>query len=222
MLKYILGLCLCLSVAALAAQGAEVNDQFAFADGLYYTHDDFRQNRPSEPLSRLGVEHFQLDFDENLLFWKDQHQAPLVDSIWGLTVDGVPYMRVRKRLRKGERTVFVRLQVVGNICYFYYQSMQDTIVQMNIYNPVTGGVVASKPVRNHHEVTYRKMLRFETGETAPFEPHALMKWVAEDRGLYRTLADMNAKETEKRLFKSLLIFNDRNKVYIPEQKSERR
>lgn len=201
-----------------SAQETVVNDQLAFADGLYFAHDDFRHNQPSAPLRRLGVEHFQLDFDENLLFWKDQEQAPLLDSLWGLTVDGVPYLRVRKRLRKGDRTVFVRLQVVGNICYFYYQSMQDTVVQMNIYNPVTGGVVASKPVRNHHEVTHREMLRFETGETAPFERDSFMDWIIEDRGLYRTLKDMNAKEAESRLFKSLLIFNDRNKVYIPPQK----
>lgn len=217
MLKAIF-LLLGLTALPLLAQKTALTDQFSFQDGLYFAHSDFRNNQPSAPLSRLGVEHFQLDFDENLLFWKDQERAPLLDSLWGLSVDGVPYIRVRKRLRKGEQTVFVRLQVLGNICYFYYQSMQDTIVQMNIYNPVTGGVVASKPVRNHHEVTYRRMLHFESGKVDNFERQALLRWVADDTGLYRTLAEMPPKEVEQRLFKSLLIFNDRNKVYIPPSK----
>jgi len=63
-------------------------------------------------------------------------------------------------------------------------------------------------------VLRERMLRFETGEMAEFNYETMLQWVENDQTLWRALDSFSPEEAEERLFRTLLIYDERNAVYI--------
>jgi hypothetical protein len=64
------------------------------------------------------------------------------------------------------------------------------------------------------EVTIEKVLDFENGDLSIFNIKNVRKLIADDVKLTNTFKDLTDAEAEAKLFKMVLIYNDRNKVYI--------
>jgi hypothetical protein len=84
---------------------------------------------------------------------------------------------------------------------------------MYVHNPYTGERIGKKTVTNRDLVFIQKLLHFQTGENIDFNFENLKLWTVDDKGLQKTMQEMKAEEKESKLFKTLLIYNDRNPVY---------
>jgi hypothetical protein len=177
--------------------------------------DDFKKNSAvrNEILKELS---FELTQDENVLIFKAESQKK-IDSligtqIWGLCVNQIPYIRTIDVLEG--RPYFVKLHLIGKISYFYYKAFREKELTMFVHNPYTGEKIGQKNITNRDLVFIQRMLNFQSGETIDFTFENVQKWTKEDTGLAKSLKEMKANEKEEKLFKTLLIYNDRNPVTI--------
>ena len=84
---------------------------------------------------------------------------------------------------------------------------------MYVHNPYTGEKIGQKNITNKELVAIQRILHFETGETTDFNLANMQAWTKDDAGLNKSLMEMKKSEVEDKLFKTLLIYNDRNPVY---------
>ena len=85
---------------------------------------------------------------------------------------------------------------------------------MFVHNPYTGERIGSRNIINKELVAVQRILHFQTGETTDFNLTNMRTWTEDDAGLHKSLIEMKEKDVEEKLFKTLLIYNDRNPIYI--------
>lgn len=190
-----------------------VSAQSTFQDGIYGHFKELKSNRPGRDLRSLPMLDYQLDADSNQVYLSPTAmQALPLDSIWGICIKGVPYYKLAIQEGNQLKTHFIRLYVVGKIGYFYYKTFAKKTIQMNVYHPFTGKLMGSKDVVNRELVLVEKMLRWDTGETTDFNLANFRQWIADDSKLSKSFAEMPETEAASKIFKTLLIYNDRNPV----------
>lgn len=194
-----------------------VSNELTFKNGIYRTLAEWQRNAPSITWSSLDYDAYANEEKRTIQLraprFRSDSSTLVLDSLWGICVDGVPYVRVDIPSRKVQE--FVALRTRGRICYFNYEGYVMRDVPMTIYNPRTGEPVVRRMVQNKELHTFEKMLRFEDGTVADFDLLQFKDWIRElDPVLYDTLADYTESEAGERLYKSLKIFNDRNPVYL--------
>ena len=64
------------------------------------------------------------------------------------------------------------------------------------------------------EVFVEKIMRFETGEIVEFTVENVLHWIQDDPLLVETIKELPAEEMQEKLFKCLLIYADRNEIYV--------
>lgn len=208
-------------MATSSAQNA-VNKNTRFKNGVYTNFDEFKQNNPTYKLGQLKYFDYALDSEQNILFLDDLAIEELpytdlksLDNIWGICVKGIPYIKVVPEVQSNKNEVyFVQFYVLGSISYFYYKTFVNKTVMMAIYNPFTGMKVAEKPIVNKEKVLVKKILNFKTGEIKPFDKENFKNWIANDAKLIQSIDKLKEEEAEEKLFKTLLIYNDRNPIYL--------
>ena len=85
---------------------------------------------------------------------------------------------------------------------------------MPVYNPVTGKPFRVGEIERDYVAKHGKIMKFETGEVVDFTAKNLLKWIASDKSLSDSVKEISGGNIGEKLFKSLLIFDDRNKVFI--------
>ncbi len=199
-----------------------LSKNFKFKDGVFLTFEDFKNNTPtyswddveaglfSNPQNFMAQMHF--------LKTKKTEVAPVqeidLESIWGICLDGIPYVRLEKEVLNKVNTVFAGLKLRGKICYFEYEEFVLRKIPMSAYNPITGKPFRTMSVERKVKIIHRNMLHFETGEMAKFSQMNFSKWIEDDEKLLKTVQDLNPQEVEDKLFKCLLIYDDRNLVKV--------
>ena len=58
-------------------------------------------------------------------------------------------------------------------------------------------------------------MNFETGEVADFTIENFLKWILDDPRLIQSINELSQEEAQEKLFKCLLIYDDRNEVFVP-------
>ena len=210
MYRYLL-LLLLFAGQQLAAQRLSQNT--VFKTGVYRQWEDFKQNQPEQPLPDTSSWAKSLSPDGNLLLLSEASWEVLdaQGPIWGLSFRQQPYIRVDQP--KGP-AYLVHLHVVGKISYYYYRYFKEHELPMTIYDPFSGQAVGQKTIINKEPSSKERILQFETGEQANFNYENLHAWIQDDPGLLQSLEALKAEEYEDKLFKILLIYNDRKAVYI--------
>ncbi len=205
------------------ADSVLVTKNFKFEDGLYFSFSDFRENRPAVPWSRVKA--VLASNPQTFLIQVEQLYADSLgfippDSLWGLCLKGIPYIRLSQGQVDKALPSFAGMQVRGRICYFEYS--RDTVFQRAIaaYNPLTGRPFREGQVPVEETLVFKRMLNFETGAVAPFDLPHFLEWIREDERLYQTFAEMRPSEADSRLFKGLLIYLDRNAVFLKREPIE--
>lgn len=207
-----------LLVVGLSAQtdSTLVTKNFKFNDGVYRTFSDWRNNRPNWAWDSLDVvsatnPNTFLTQVESIRF-ANGHPMNL-DSIWGLVISGIPYVRLPKGAVSKPLTSFAGLRVRGRIAYYNYEVTEEEMVEIQAYNPVTGVPFRKGKVKKQSKSLREFMIHFERGETAAFTRENLMAWIADDARLAEAVAALPEEDLEEKLFKALLIYVDRYPVY---------
>lgn len=213
-------------IILLLLLGAKLNAQkdsilltknFDFADGVYLTLEDFQKNKPTytwdELRSNLVANPQTYMVQIEFLEVKEGETAIDPGKIWGISLGGLPYIRLEAGAVKKELTNFAALRVRGKICYFEYEDVEDVKIPMPVFNPVTGRPYQVALVDRKIEVYFEKIMDFETGEIQDLTIENLKLWVQNDGQLIRALNSLGPEADEK-LFKCILIYDDRHQVYI--------
>jgi len=202
-----------------------VTKNFSFEDGVYLQFEDFKNNQPNFLWEQLRTSLFTnpQSFQTQVVFIdvleNDSSRYSMnLDSIWGFTIDGIPYIRLPEETFESSIATYAGLQVRGKICYYKYQKYVMKELEMSAYNPLTGRPFRTANINREELVTYEKMLHFETGETADLTLENMVKWIPDDTNLIETINDIGTDDAQEKLFKILLIYDDRNHVKVPNRK----
>lgn len=191
---------------------------FRFAVGVYYNLAQLQANKPAFGLDTLEVQYFtnpQTSLTQlNSLIFKESKQTLPLDSVWVVCLDGVPSIRIPDDEIDRELPNFAAFKLRGKICYFTYPDYRKKTIRVAAYNPRTGRPFRQGNVVRDEEVIVKKMLHFQTGETADFSDENLLAWIQDDPILVETLAELPPEQLDEKLFKSLLIYVDRNPFYL--------
>jgi hypothetical protein len=214
----LLSLFLGLKAQAQTVDAPAITKNFKFRNGVYKTFEAWQKNRPTWVWDSLDVGVLTnpqtfLTQVEHLTVRKTG--LPIVaDSIWGVVLDGIPYLRLSKTAINKPLTAFAGLQLRGKICYFSYETTQTVRVPITAYNPFNGIPFISKIIENERIVIHEKMLLFETGAIQDLTPDNFKLWVTDDKDLTTAVGALKGDALNERLFKCLLIYDDRHPVYV--------
>lgn len=192
-----------------------VTKNFKFEDGIYLTFEAFQTNNPDYSWNEVNSQVFIngesfISKTENFVLKNGQQLAFL--DVWGFSYNGIPYIRVSN---EAAFATFSALRVRGKLCYFTFEEEVSEWVEISAYNPVNGRPFRTGKVERVVEEIREKMLFFETGKIQDFNRANFLLAIKDiDPPLWNTLSDMVEEEAKGKLFKSLLIFDDRHEVYI--------
>ena len=193
---------------------------YQFKDGVYLSFDAFQSNTPDyewDDLKANLVTNPQTFLTQiEYIYIKDEEgDIPLpLSSIWCVSLAGIPYLQLNEiEVKKGLMS-FAGLQLRGKICYYSFEDYRTVQIPMHAYNPYTGRPFRSGIVEREKNVTFERILNFETGEIAELNIENLKIWIKEDQKLLDTMNSLSLIELEDKLFKCLLIYDDRNVVRI--------
>ncbi len=210
--------CIFYSYSLSASDSLEVTKNFKFRDGIFSTISDFQTNKPSYLWKDVKAtlvsnpQNYQVQIREIVTLKGDTLDCA---KIWGLAVGGIPYLNIDQLSNsKNDLFHFAGFQVRGKICYFDYETTQVRKIKMPVYNPVTGKPFRIGEIERDSVAKHGKLMKFETGEVVDFTAKNLLKWIASDKSLSDSVKEISGANMSEKLFKSLLIFDDRNKVFI--------
>ena len=191
---------------------------FLFTDGVYGSFESFQANAPTWPSEEvilsghLNPQSFLTQVERIIV--RESGAELNLDSIWGFSLDGIPFVRVPKAEVHKELPAFAALKVRGKICYYTYPDWRVREIPIAAYNPVNGRPFLRSTVERDEQVVVEKMLHFETGKIVDFTPRNFLAWIQDDERLVETLHDLSPEEQQEKLFKCLLIYDDRNLTTI--------
>ncbi len=191
---------------------------FKFAEGVYRSFEELQANQPAYPLDSLLVQYFtnpQTSLTQiSSIVLKKTGKALPIDSAWAVCLEGIPYLHLPPSEVNREFPTFAALKLRGKICYFTYPDWRMKKVYIAAYNPLTGRPFREGQVEREEEVFVEKILHFETGEIVDFNVRNLLKWIQDDQAMVETVMNLPIEERKEKLFKCLLIYVDRNSVYL--------
>jgi hypothetical protein len=199
-----------------------VSKNFQFGEGIFLSYRSFRANAPDLNWEEVEATLFTnpqtyLTHLKEVRLERGEGRAIEPDSIWGICLQGIPYIRLERNWIQKELATFAPLELRGKICYFDFDRLDTVQVKMTAYNPANGLPFRQAMVDKEVEVKLAKILNLETGEVADFTRDNLLRWIADDPALTQAALELREDELESKLFKILLIYVDRNGVYIPRQ-----
>jgi hypothetical protein len=195
-----------------------ITKNFKFKDGIYTSFVHIQQNKPDWVWEHVETNlvtsknslQTQIEF---IRLKKTQLPIP-IDSIWGIVIDGIPFIKLPKEYQKKTLPVFSGLVLRGKICYFQFEDIEEKKVPITAYIPETGQPYATRNVSQKHNITREKLLIFDTGEIADCDIQNVKKYISDDKDFLSTVDNFDQKEIKEKLFKCLLIYNDRNPVFL--------
>ena len=195
-----------------------VTKNMLFKDGIYHTFQVWQKNQPDTKMSDLTMNYF-LNPINNLLeidtiAGRKTHEKINPDSLWCVVLSGVTYVAVPKKEISKSLSTFAALTSTGNFCYFQYQIKETVRVPITAYAPQTGEPFMTKDVTRTQTVWRQKLMAFDSGEIYDFDVSTVKQLVADDDGLSASLNALKPTETVNKLFKCLMIYNDRHPVFL--------
>lgn len=215
-MKYLIPLFCCFNFTLFGQDSVQLVNSFEFEDGVYLTINDLQQNQPNYNWGEINASaHINREkkvIRLEYLNTKDSSKIGLEKEVWGICVEGIPYVRMVDSMK--QQTIFVALRIRGKLGYFYYDSYEMREVPMTIYDPNTGQAVWQQSVENKEPIIVEKIMNFQTGSIANMEVEIFKGWIQDDPQLSNTINDLSATEAREKLYKMLLIYNDRNPYYL--------
>ncbi len=195
-----------------------VSKNFLFKDGIYLSLESFQNNQPDYRWEEVESNLFAnpQTFLATVDFIKVNNGDSLIlEDIFSLSLSGIPYIYLEEAPSYKDLTTFVALRVRGKICYFTYADSKSVRFPMSAYNPLNGKPFRTAVIEREQDVVIEKMMLFATGEVTDFNKINLLDWIQDDAGLSKAVAELTPQETKEKLFKCLLIYDDRHEIFVP-------
>ena len=217
--RFILGLIL-LSVTGnlFSQQEAEiVTKNYKFNDGVYFSFSDFKENQPVLRWEEVQGNLFSNPeaFTVKAETLKQKTLGPsaenLLDSIWGFSIGGIPYIKIEKK-KEDLLTLFSGMRVRGQLSYFSYEIREERDISFSAINPYTAKPFRRTVEKRNLKFKKEKILLFSTGEIMDYSYENMEILMKSDPTLLRALYQIEDYELEEKMFKCLLIYNDRHVV----------
>ena len=195
-----------------------VTKNFKFENGIYASFSDWQRNKPTyrwdsiETTFAVNPVTFLMQM-EALRFKKTGKMAE-IDSIWGVVVDGIPYVRLPRHEIAKPTTCFAGFILRGAICYFQYETSVQTQVPITAYIPETGEPYITRNVSNKTPIIREKLMDYKTGTIIDLTLNNFKQLITDDKDLLVTVNELKPNEIKEKLFKCILIYNDRNPVFL--------
>ena len=194
-----------------------VTKNFKFKDGVYLSFEAFQQNKPDYSWKEVSSSVF-INGDSFMSKAEDfilkTGGKVNFEDIWGFSFSGIPYIRIRN---KADFATFAAIRVRGELCYFIYTEEVEKWIVIKAYNPVDGRPFRTGKVLKKESLVREKMLYFKTGKIEDFSVANFLPIVEKkDEQLWNALKDLSTEEARGKLFKCLLIYDDRHAVFTKE------
>lgn len=191
---------------------------FKFQSGVFLSYEEFQSNQPSYSGDEIKAAYFHNPQTEEIKVEYIRIEAEdtylKLDSIWGISIKGIPYVQVPiNKPTKGLQT-FAKMEVRGNICYYFYNDIEKKKIPFSAYNPFTQRPYRTAVLEREIPVVKEKILRFETGVVTDFTYDNVLEWIQDEPELVQALKSLGAQQAEKGLFKTLLLYDDRHEVRL--------
>ncbi len=209
-------------LVASSTQGQDttsvLSNKFDFKNGIYHAFSSFQQNNPDVQWADLKVSYF-INSKTGMA-----HVGPVIDrktgnaiqlnKVWGMSIEGVPYILMQPTEEPKLSVTFTPIRLRGKICYLSYEQEVEKYVTFSAYNPLTGRPFRTAKEKRTVVETVKQIMHFDSGEFKNFTIGNFLDWIEDDEQLYNTVKDLTLKEAEEKLYKCLLIYNDRNLIQI--------
>ncbi len=195
-----------------------INNQYHFKTGIYTQAIDFQQDKPSVSFSQLSRFNYELSNDGNQLqipfntVDRYQREGVNLPQIWGLCINKTAYIRIVTDSSAAYLS-FIRLHAVGKLCYFYYPVIQSEPVAMGIFDPLSGRKMAEKTIFNKKKTVYENFFTFAGANPLELNRDNLTAAIQDDKKLSESFNADTARSDSDFLFKTLLIYNERNPIF---------
>lgn len=204
------------------AQKVQLTNALKFESGIYLSVESFQKNQPDYTWEELITSAYvneeryvaHIEFIKKKVLVNGEYESIMLDEVWGFAINGMPYIRIYNESKDLKH--FAGLRSRGKLCYFTYEGYKIEKVPMTVYDPATQKAIHTQYIENRKEVIIEKVLLFENGDIADFSVENLKKWITDDEKLKSTIDDLTVSEAKNKLYKAMLIYNDRNPVFILE------
>jgi len=207
-----------LTTVALPAQSDSLllTKNFEFKDGVYLSLNALHRNAPNYNWDELEavLTTSARAFVAKVAMLKTKSGETIdLHSVLAISLEGVPYVRVAEPSHE-RAVVFAGLKVRGKISYFSYESDTTELVEISAYNPLTKRPFRKGSVPVKSSLTVEKIFYFPDGRIADFNRDRLLEWIEDDKQLWNTVNELGPDPNGEKLFKCLLIYDDRNGFYM--------
>ncbi|NJN34252.1 MAG: hypothetical protein HC817_08390 [Saprospiraceae bacterium] len=149
-----------------------VTKNFKFQDGIYASFVNFQKNKPNfkweEVETSLATNPSSLMTYIEFMRLKPTLEPIELDSIWGVVIEGIPFIRLNNADKIRNFSVFSGLVLRGRYCYFQFDTLTEKKVPITAYVPETGQPFVTKDVTQKQRIILEKLLDFETGSIYDF------------------------------------------------------
>lgn len=183
-----------------AQEGALVNSDFNFAEGIYWNFNEFKSNSPSITKFTVknigGSTYFEFPCEDSL----GNIQTCTAENVWGYCKGKNVF------INQGQGSLFFRLQIIGALIHYYV--IETMYFEDNDFR-----------YGNPYSTSYRRtsenemIMEWETGNTFYFNYKSFSQYLSNnDSELYKEL--QNSKKKRKMIYFFLLKYNEKHLVYI--------
>ncbi|MEW6469585.1 MAG: hypothetical protein AB1458_11705 [Bacteroidota bacterium] len=180
---------------------------FEFAEGLYLSFSDFRNNHPVPKASivslydKSAIDFFKKELQKTQIAFIDTSGKQITvytHKLWGYSSSGNVYINYG--------VDFYKIQVIGSLCHF------TAFVQI-----VLGG---DPTLQNPYDMRdgYQMeqfMMDMETGKIAVFNYTNMQGFLKRDEELYKDYSALSKKKKKESAFIYLNKYNQRHPLYFP-------
>jgi len=197
-----------------------VTRNFLFENGVYFSFESLKNNQPDLEWDTLTSTYFTnpttlIAEVQELRFKENEEQLPL-QKVYAISINGIPYLNSGKT-NDSEMAKFYGLKIRGVLGYYSFEKIEIEKVKIQAFNPLNGEPFRTGYVEKERVKKIEKILSWETGKISEFDQKNLTRLVQDDIPLLNSIKDLQDWEVEEKLFKCLLIYNDRHSIYVPKR-----
>lgn len=194
--------------------------EFKFKDGIYLNYSQLKNNDPIAVARILSeADHNDPEFynklleEKKIIYFDDfgVQQIVSVDKIWGFSRNGIVYVRIGGN--------YSRITVIGSICHFV---ANITTYNSRYYDPYSYNPYyyrySSAPATTATTEMRQYLLDFDTGKILDYDVQGVEVLLMKDPELSDEFSALSNRKKKQMKFLYIRKFNDRNPLYIPENK----
>ncbi len=197
-----------------------VTKNFSFENGIYLSFESLKNNKPDHKWETLTSTYFTnpttLLAEVKELRFKENEKLLPIKEVYAISIKGVPYIN-SGLTSDAKMAKFYGLKIRGVLGYYSFEEKVIDKIKIQAYNPINGQPFRTGFVEKERTKKIEKTLSWLDGKISDFNQENLMKYVQDDLPLLNSIKDLEDWEVEEKLFKCLLIYNDRHAIYVPKR-----